>query len=105
VFHNVFSYHEGTKFDLGLYPVGAVREVPFDRPGLSRVFCNIHPQMAAYIMVLDTPHFAVADRDGRFVIPKVPRGVYRFHAWRPGGSVISGDIDTGDDAPFVVNWP
>ena len=105
VFHNVFSYHDGTRFDLGLYPVGAVKEVPFDRPGLSRIFCNIHPQMAAYLMVLDTPFFAVSDRNGRFTITGVPSGVYRYHAWRAGGSVITDEINTGVDAPFVVRWP
>jgi len=62
VFHNVFSFRDGKRFDLGLYPVGAVKTIPFDRPGLSRVFCNIHPGMAAYIMVVDTPVFAVSDR-------------------------------------------
>src|SRR5262245_45560130 len=82
VFHNVFSYHDGTRFDLGLYPVGAVKEVPFDRPGLSRIFCNIHPQMAAYLMVLDTPFFAVSDRNGRFTISGLPPGTYPYHAWR-----------------------
>ncbi len=64
VFHNVFSFHDGHKFDLGLYPVGAVKQVPFDRPGLSRIFCNIHPKMAAYVMVVDTPYFAVSDQAG-----------------------------------------
>jgi plastocyanin len=105
VFHNVFSYHDGTRFDLGLYPVGAVKEVPFDRPGLSRIFCNIHPQMAAYLMVLDTPFFAVSDREGRFTLTGLPPGTYPYHAWRPGGSIINDEIHTATDVPFVVNWP
>ena len=49
VFHNVFSFHDGKRFDLGLYPVGTARLVTFDRPGVSRIFCNIHPNMAAYV--------------------------------------------------------
>ena len=49
VFHNVFSFHDGKRFDLGLYPVGTSKTVTFDRPGLSRIFCNIHPNMAAYV--------------------------------------------------------
>jgi len=105
VFHNVFSYHDGTRFDLGLYPVGAVKEVPFDRPGLSRIFCNIHPQMAAYLMVLETPFFAVSDRNGRFTIADVPPGIHRYHAWRAGAAVLNDEINTGVDAPFVVRWP
>jgi plastocyanin len=105
VFHNVFSYHDGTRFDLGLYPVGTVKQVPFDRPGLSRIFCNIHPEMAAYLMVLDTPFFAVSDRNGRFTIDGLPPGTYPYHAWRAGGSVLNDEIHTGTDIPFVVNWP
>lgn len=55
VFHNVFSFRDGKRFDLGMYPVGTVRRVTFDKPGLSRLFCNIHPTMAAYVMAVDTP--------------------------------------------------
>lgn len=105
VFHNVFSFHDSRKFDLGLYPAGAVKDVPFDRPGLSRVFCNIHPQMAAYVMVLDTPYFAVSDRQGRFTIPQVPVGPVRYHAWRPGGGILNGELTVTDDNPQVIAWP
>src|SRR5438132_5098067 len=49
VFHNVFSFRDGRRFDLGLYPVGSMKRVQFDRAGLSRIFCNIHPNMAAYV--------------------------------------------------------
>ncbi|MCC7007407.1 MAG: methylamine utilization protein [Acidobacteria bacterium] len=105
VFHNVFSFHDSRKFDLGLYPVGMVKEVPFDRPGLSRVFCNIHPQMAAYVMVLETAYYAVSDRGGRFVIPNLPAAPTRYHAWRPGGPVLNGEFDPSSGAPLEVSWP
>ena len=105
VFHNVFSYHEGKRFDLGLYPVGAVKDVDFNQPGLSRIFCNIHPQMAAYVMVVDTPYFAVSDEEGRFAIQHVPQGAYPYHAWRPGGSVLNGTADVGPGAELEVRWP
>jgi plastocyanin len=105
VFHNVFSFHDGAKFDLGLYPVGTVREVPFDRPGLSRVFCNIHPQMAAYVMVVDTPYFAVSGRAGGFTIRQIPYGVFHYHAWRAGGSILNDEVNVGADEPFEVRWP
>jgi len=105
VFHNVFSFHDGRRFDLGLYPVGMVKEVPFDRPGLSRVFCNIHPQMAAYVMVVDTPHFAVSDRDGHFAIAGVPVVPVRYHAWRPGGEILNGQLDLSTTTSLNVTWP
>src|SRR5881628_3127928 len=78
VFHNVFSFRDGKRFDLGLYPVGALRHVVFDQPGLSRIFCNIHPHMAAYVMAVDSPYFARADESGAFTIAAVPAGTYTY---------------------------
>ncbi|HYN07785.1 MAG TPA: hypothetical protein VES67_10375 [Vicinamibacterales bacterium] len=105
VFHNVFSFHDRKKFDLGLYPVGVVRQVPFDRAGLSRVFCNIHPQMAAYVIVVDTPYFAVSDSAGNFRIKGVPIGTYPYHAWRPGGSILNAMVEVHPAARLDVRWP
>lgn len=104
VFHNVFSFHESNRFDLGLYPVGMVKEVPFDRPGLSRVYCNIHPQMAAYVMVVDTQYFAVSDAAGKFTIAAVPPGTYRYHAWHPGGTILNDTVTVAADMPLEVRW-
>jgi len=104
VFHNVFSDHEGKKFNLGLYPVGMVKEIPFDQPGLSRIFCNIHPQMSAYVMVVDTPYFAVSTADGRFDVREVLPGSYRYHAWRPGADVLNGSIVVAPGAALEIRW-
>jgi plastocyanin len=92
VFHNVFSFRDGKRFDLGLYPVGETRRIRFDEPGLSRLFCNIHPKMAAYVLAVDSPYFAVADRDGRFKLRDVPAGTYTYHAWRPGSDARKGTL-------------
>ena len=72
-------------FDLGIYEQGASRSVTFDNPGLVKVHCNIHPDMAAYVLALNNPHFAVTDRDGLFVIPDVPDGVYQLRTWHEFG--------------------
>lgn len=104
VFHNVFSFKDGKRFDLGLYPVGTTRVVHFDRPGLSRIFCNIHPNMAAYVLAVDAAHFAVTDADGRFTIPNVPTGPATYRAWRPGGGERSGSF-TVDGATLEIAWP
>ena len=90
VFHNVFSFHNGKKFDLGLYPTGAVKQITFDTPGLSRLFCNIHPHMAAYIMAVPTQYFAVSDETGQFSIPNLPHGTYVYHVWRAGKAETTG---------------
>jgi len=105
VFHNVFSFRDGKRFDLGMYPVGTMRQVRFDKPGLSRIFCNIHPQMAAYVVVVDTPYFASADRNGAFAIAEVPVGTYTYRAWRPGGPTLTGSFASGSGAPLNVKWP
>ena len=104
VFHNVFSFRDGKVFDLGLYPVGTLKRVVFDRPGVSRLFCNIHPTMAAYVVAVETPYFAVADQAGAFTIAAFPAGDYRFHAWRPGGAELTGTWSSASDGPLDVAW-
>jgi plastocyanin len=80
-FHNVFSVYHGKRFDLGLYASGETRPVRFNRPGVSYIFCNIHPQMNAVVLTLETPHYAVSDQDGHFAIPGVPAGRYQLQLW------------------------
>ena len=105
VFHNVFSFHDGKKFDLGLYPVGTARRVTFDHGGLSRIFCNIHPNMAAYVMAVDTPYFSVSDEQGRFTIAAVPPGQYTYHAWRAGAPAVTGSVVLEAGTPLEIAWP
>jgi plastocyanin len=81
VFHNVFSLFEGKRFDLGLYEAGSTRSVRFDRPGVSYIFCNIHPQMSAVVIVMATPYYGISDRSGQISIANVPPGRYILHVW------------------------
>jgi len=80
-FHNVFSLFNGKKFDLGLYEAGTTRTVHFDREGVSYIFCNIHPEMSAVVVVVADPYFAVAGKNGEFSISAVPPGRYSVHVW------------------------
>ena len=80
-FHNVFSLFEGKRFDLGLYEAGSTRNVSFDRPGISYIFCNIHAEMSAVVIALDTPYYGVSNRKGEIVIPHVPPGRYAMRVW------------------------
>jgi plastocyanin len=80
-FHNVFSLFEGKRFDLGLYEAGTTRNVSFDRPGVSYIFCNIHAEMSAVVIALDTPYFGISNRKGEVVIPQVPAGRYTMRVW------------------------
>ena len=80
-FHNVFSLFNGKRFDLGLYEAGSSRTVRLDRAGVSFLFCNIHEEMSAVIVAVDTPYFGLSDRAGRVTVPGVPDGRYQMHVW------------------------
>jgi plastocyanin len=84
-FHNVFSLFEGKRFDLGLYEAGTAKSVRFDRVGISFLFCNIHPEMSAVVVAVDTPFYAVSDRAGQVAIPAVPDGHYLMQVWYERG--------------------
>jgi hypothetical protein len=80
IFHNAFSSYSGQIFDVGLYPPGSSRSVKFSRPGVVRVFCNIHAAMSAVVVVLDTPYFATTAADGSFHID-APPGEYQLNVF------------------------
>ena len=80
-FHNVFSLFDGKRFDLGLYEAGATNSVRFDRLGVSFLFCNIHPEMSAVVVAVDTPYYGLSDRKGNLTVQNVPDGKYELHVW------------------------
>jgi plastocyanin len=84
IYHNVFSLSKIARFDLGRYAVGRSKSVRFDRPGIVRVFCDIHSHMNAFILVFSHPFFGVADAAGRYHIDNVPPGTYNVIAWNEG---------------------
>jgi plastocyanin len=84
IYHNVFSLSKPKSFDLGRYAAGRSKAIKFDRPGIVRVFCDIHSHMNAFILVFDHPYFTLTDRDGRFRIDDVPPGTYSLVAWNEG---------------------
>lgn len=86
-YHNVFSLSRAKSFDLGRYPTGHSKAVRFDRPGIVRVFCDIHSHMSAFILVFGHRFFAVTDEQGRFRIDGVPPGSYHVRVWH---EVLSG---------------
>jgi plastocyanin len=87
VFHNVFSRSTPRSFDLGLYRKGKSKSVRFEHPGLVQVFCNIHPHMAAYLMIVDSARYATADQNGVVTLRLVPPGRRTVQGWNVRGGM------------------
>jgi len=105
-FHNVFSLFEGKRFDLGLYEAGTSRMVRFDHPGISYIFCNIHPEMSAVVITLATPLYATANRDGQVSLADVPYGHYILHVWSEGmgpenAQPLTREVTIGENTPSL----
>jgi plastocyanin len=81
VFHNVFSLSGPKNFDLPKYPAGSSRSVTFPRSGVVNVFCHIHTDMSAVVLVLDNPFFVTPGEDGHFSLADIPPGEYTLVAW------------------------
>src|SRR5207253_2844392 len=84
IYHNVFSLSKTKTFDLGRYATGRTQSVRFDKPGIVRVFCDIHSHMSAFILVFSHPFYAVTGDDGQYRIDGVPPGNYSVVAWNEG---------------------
>jgi plastocyanin len=102
-FHNVFSFSKTHPFDLGRYPPAKTGSQRFDRPGLVRVFCDIHSHMSANIWVFSHQYFSVTDTDDRYQITRVPVGSYTLMLWSELGAaepkrvtVIDGNVTEMD---------
>jgi plastocyanin len=105
-YHNVFSLSKARRFDLGRYATGRSKAVRFDRPGIVRVFCDIHSHMNAFILVFSHRYFAVADAEGRYEIDRVPPGTYTLVAWVEGSIRETRSVQVPAESRGVeVNFP
>lgn len=109
IYHNVFSLSRARTFNLGRYPRGNTRRVRVDRPGIVKVFCEIHSHMSATVMVFDHPWFAMPDETGRFALTGVPPGSHEVTAWheRLGDTTVTVRVEPGRPAStdFVLPVP
>jgi plastocyanin len=104
IYHNVFSLSKTARFDLGRYAVGRSKSVRFDRPGIVRVFCDIHSHMNAFVLVFSHPFFAVSDADGRYEIDDVPPGAYNVIAWNEGVASEPKPVTVPDGAATELDF-
>lgn len=104
IYHNVFSLSRARNFDLGRYPRGETRSVRFDKPGVVKVFCQIHSHMTATVVVFNHPWFAVPNEDGRFELPPMPGGERLITAWheRLGDTTLQVRVEAG--RPFTADF-
>jgi plastocyanin len=107
-FHNVFSLSSAAAFNLGRYPRGkAPRPVTFARPGLVKVYCDIHSHMSASILVLDHPYFLIPELDGTFTLPDIPPGRHTIVGWheRVGERAVTVDVPAGKSVDVELSLP
>jgi plastocyanin len=106
-FHNVFSLSSTASFNLGRYPRGQTRAQTFTKPGLVKVFCDIHSHMSASILVLDHPYFTIPAVDGTYELTNVPAGQYTLIGWheRVGERSVTVRVEAGRTATVDLTVP
>ncbi len=102
--HNVFSPTPEYKFDLDYYGTGKSKNVRFQKTGAVRVYCNIHSNMVADVLVVPNPYFAKTGKDGKFKISNIPAGKYTFVAWQPSGASEKRGIAIVDGKTININF-
>jgi plastocyanin len=103
IYHNVFSLSPVKRFDLGKYPRGHSKTVVFDRTGLVNVYCDIHSDMEAFVLVLPNHAFTQPDNDGAYTLPDLPAGRYELRAWHPDLREITRIVDVAAAGTTVVD--
>ena len=104
IFHNVFSLSRAKNFDLGNYPKGQTRMVTFPEPGVVAVYCHLHSNMVATIVVAPNRWFARADANGFFVLKDVPAGTYTVVAWHKAAGTFRKTVTIGAQSDAEVSF-
>jgi plastocyanin len=102
LFHNVFSVTPDNSFDLGSYPKGESKGITVSKPGVISVYCNMHPEMIGYILVVPNGNYARAGKDGFFRLQNVPAGHHRIVAWAPDAKAVVVEAEVTEAEPVTV---
>lgn len=97
--HNVYwpsvSGNKKLAHNMGTWPKGQKKSFQFNDLGVAALLCNVHPEMSGYVVVVPTPYFAIADKDGNFEIKNVPAGKYTLKTWSEDGKPVTQTVDVG----------
>lgn len=104
IYHNVFSVSTTRRFDLGKYPKGQSRSVTFPKAGLVNVYCDIHSDMAAFVIVTPNRAFTQPATDGGWELPDVPAGRYQLHVWHPDFGAFERDVEIADGRTLSLSF-
>jgi plastocyanin len=104
VYHNVFSLSSAKKFNIGRRPTGQAVPVLMDKPGIVEVFCDIHSNMSAYIVVLENDYFAQPDKQGNYSIDRIPSGTYTLKVWHEHLSSQKQTITISPNSTTTINF-
>src|SRR5262245_55082374 len=102
--HNVFSPTSWSKFNLGTYPKSTTKYYVFEKPGTVTLLCNVHAEMSAYVIVTETPYFAVTDRAGKFALKNVPAGNYVLKVWHERAKSLSMPVVVEENRTVVATF-
>jgi plastocyanin len=106
VLHNVFTPNKcAEKFNLGTWPKGKIRSGTFKKPGcIAVMLCNVHPEMESFILVLETPYYAVSEKDGSYIIKNVPAGTYTLMVWHEKFQANPSKISVPEQGVVTLNF-
>ncbi|MBI3934571.1 MAG: hypothetical protein HY316_07735 [Acidobacteria bacterium] len=104
IFHNVFSLSPARQFDLGYYPAGETRELKFDQAGIVQVYCHLHSDMNAAIVVVPTPWYTQPDEHASFSFSTVPAGSYTVVVWHKSAGFFRRKVQVSDQSPVALSF-
>lgn len=104
IFHNIYSLSKPKTFDLGSYDKGETRRVVFPKPGIVEIYCHLHPNMAATVVVTPNRWYARPDRSGQYRIPNLPPGQYTLVAWHKSAGFFRKTIVIGEGRDAVADF-
>lgn len=104
LFHNVFSVTPDNSFDLGSYRQGESKSVAMTKPGVVSVYCNMHPQMVGYVLVVPNTHHVGVGKDGFFRLSGVPVGRHRIVAWAPNAKPVVSEVEVVESEAVTTEF-